>query len=161
MGSAEGDIGKFLGSRNGLFEFSVEAVPMSRVLPTISDIDDLLAFLPLFRQPGRAFIERWVGGPSAKGDLVFPYPAYPADVLEFFRLAGQPCWSDYGYNPRNARATVEDDAAMAKASLQDIRTMLTYCVRGERFGDGHWAAMLESGRVVAILERLQELRDAM
>jgi hypothetical protein len=35
--------------------------------------------------------------------------------------------------------------------------MLTYCVRGERFCDGHWAAMLESGRVVAILRRLRVL----
>lgn len=54
---------------------------------------------------------------------------------------------------------IEDDVAISQASLQDIRTNLTYCVRGERLCDGHWAAMLESGRVVAILERLAQLRD--
>jgi hypothetical protein len=37
--------------------------------------------------------------------------------------------------------------------------MLTYCVRGERFSDGHWAAMLESGRIVALLKRLRALRQ--
>ena len=36
--------------------------------------------------------------------------------------------------------------------------MLTYCVRGERFSDGHWEAMVESGVIRSILERLQELR---
>jgi hypothetical protein len=39
--------------------------------------------------------------------------------------------------------------------------MLTYCVRGERFGDGHWAAMLETGKIVAILQRLRMLREEM
>ena len=33
------------------------------------------------------------------------------------------------------------------------------CVRGERFSDGHWAVMLSSGKVVALLKRLRELRD--
>ena len=37
--------------------------------------------------------------------------------------------------------------------------MLTYCVRGERFGDGLWAHMLEMGKIVFLLKRLQVLRD--
>jgi hypothetical protein len=36
--------------------------------------------------------------------------------------------------------------------------MLTYCVRGERFSDGHWGAMIEAGYVRRLLERLAELR---
>jgi hypothetical protein len=39
--------------------------------------------------------------------------------------------------------------------------MLTYCVRGERFCDGHWENLLRSGRVVALLRRLAELREAL
>ena len=38
--------------------------------------------------------------------------------------------------------------------------MLTFCVRGERFCDGHWAAMIEGGQVRRLLERLKEIRDA-
>jgi hypothetical protein len=52
-----------------------------------------------------------------------------------------------------------DEALIRRASLAEVKTMLTYCVRGERFGDGHWAAMLESGKVVALLKRLRALRD--
>ena len=50
-------------------------------------------------------------------------------------------------------------AFIQRATLAEIKTMLTYCVRGERFGDGHWAAMLESGKIVALLNRLRVLRD--
>mgnify|MGYP006315657893 CR=1 FL=1 len=44
------------------------------------------------------------------------------------------------------------------ATLDQIKTMLTYCVRGERFGEGHWAAMIEGGHVRRLLERLRELQ---
>jgi hypothetical protein len=79
-------------------------------------------------------------------------------VIEFYTLAGQTHWSDFEYQPREASAMLGDDEFIAKASLDEIRTILTYCVRGERFGDGHWAHMLESGRVVAILRRLAAIR---
>jgi hypothetical protein len=38
------------------------------------------------------------------------------------------------------------------------KTMLTFCVWGERFCDGHWAAMNQGGHVRRLLERLAELR---
>jgi hypothetical protein len=44
------------------------------------------------------------------------------------------------------------------ATLDQIKTMLTYCVRGERVCDGHWCAMIEGGHVRRLLERLAELR---
>ena len=53
---------------------------------------------------------------------------------------------------------LQDDAFVRRATLAEIKTMLTYCVRGERFSDGHWAAVLKSGRIVAILKRLRVLR---
>jgi len=37
--------------------------------------------------------------------------------------------------------------------------MLTYCVRGERFGDGDWGAMIEDGHVRRLLERLAEIQS--
>ncbi|MHB8080217.1 MAG: DUF6508 domain-containing protein [Candidatus Krumholzibacteriia bacterium] len=52
-----------------------------------------------------------------------------------------------------------DDALIATADLDRIRTMLTYCVRGERFGSGHWEEMLVSGVVVKLLRRLEQLRE--
>ena len=114
----------------------------------------------LFERPGRAFVERWAGGERVgENSFTTPYPVYPDDVVVFFQLAGQPCWSDYGYEPREAQRLLADDAFIATASLEQVKTMLTYCVRSERFGDGNWGALLESGRVVVLLRRLQALRD--
>ena len=128
---------------------------------TCEKVDELLGFLPLFDVPGRQFVKRWAGGEKTEdGAITVPYPIYADDVLEFFLLAGQPCWSDYGYEPAKARKMLEDDKFIEKATLEEIKTMLTYCVRGERFCDGHWEAVLKSGRVTAILRRLAILRDS-
>lgn len=127
---------------------------------TVEKMDALLSFLPLFEAPGQTFVLRWAGGEETEsGDLTIPYPVYREEVLQFFRRAGQPCWSDYDYEPRAAGRMVEDPAFIARASLEEIKTMLTFCVRGERFTDGHWERMLASGKITAILRRLAELRD--
>jgi len=123
-------------------------------------MDELLRFLPLFENPNREYVKDWGGGETtAEGAITVPYPIYCDDVLEFYTLAGQTYWSDFDYNPREAYDMLSDDECISTASLDELRTMLTYCVRGERFADGHWAYMLESGRVVALLRRLAALRN--
>ena len=54
---------------------------------------------------------------------------------------------------------LEDEAHIQSATLAEVKTMLTYCVRWERFSDGQRAAMLASGKLVALLERLRVLRE--
>jgi hypothetical protein len=56
---------------------------------------------------------------------------------------------------------LSNDQFISTCSLNDIKTLLTYCVRGERFADGHWAHVLKSGRVTAILRRLAVLRETL
>ena len=127
---------------------------------TSKDIDELLRFLPLFELPGRKFVERSAGGErTAGGAIVMPYPVYTADVEQFFHLAAQPCWTDHEYVPAEAGKMLQDDELVAKATLAEIKMMLTYCVRGERFCDGHWEAVLGSGRIAALLQRLDALRQ--
>jgi hypothetical protein len=129
---------------------------------TLEKIDELLRFLPLFDVPERKYVKVWAGGEvTPDGAITLPFPEYCDDVLEFFILAGQTCWSDFKYDPREAYAMLSDDQFISTCSLDDIKTMLTYCVRGERFSDGHWASVLESGRVVAILRRLAVLRETL
>ena len=129
---------------------------------TLEKIDALLRFLPLFDVPERKYVKAWAGGEvTPDGAITFPFPEYCDDVLEFFSLAGQTCWSDFKYDPREAYGLLSDDQFISTCSLDDIKTMLTYCVRGERFSDGLWASVLESGRVVAILKRLAVLRETL
>jgi hypothetical protein len=129
---------------------------------TLERIDKLLAFLPQLEAPGRTYVQGWGGGErTPDGAITMPYPMYETDVVTFFLRAGQPWWSDFDYDPRTAQELLRDDAHIARCSLEEIKTLLTYCVRGERFVDGHWLHLLETGRVVAVLRRLAELRQAL
>ncbi len=114
-------------------------------------IDKLLSFLPAFEEPERTYLLGWKG----------TQPLYPDDVAAFYRWANDPVWMDYDYDPAKASKLLADDNYVLQATLPQLSTLLTFCVRGERFNDGHWAAMLENGRVQLILKRLQTLRQAM
>ena len=134
---------------------------MKKAPITQKQIDELLCFLPKFSEPGPELEPQWDGldqDPKA-GVFFLPYPTYPPEVEEFFERAGQPWWCDFKYNPAIAGEMVHSDEAIASASLAQIKTMLTFCVRGERFCDGLWGAMIREGRIGAILRRLQQLRD--
>lgn len=91
--------------------------------------------------------------------IVIPHPTCPAVVMEFFTLAAQEWWSDTSYASSDAADQIRNDSAIAEASLAQVKSMLTFCVRGERFCDGHWAEMVNSGRIGAILRRLKQLRN--
>jgi hypothetical protein len=116
----------------------------------VGEIQELLSFLPALDVPGRAFVEPRQG--SAAGG-----PAYHPDVLQFFRVAGRGWWDDPEYQPAKAAAMLAAAEAVERATLNDVRSMLTYCVRGERFCEGHWEALLRSGSIVRLLRRLQQL----
>jgi len=47
----------------------------------------------------------------------------------------------------------------AEASLHEIKSMLTFCIRGERFCDGHVASVIESGKMKSILMRLKVMME--
>ncbi|MCP4425622.1 MAG: hypothetical protein GY803_14095 [Chloroflexi bacterium] len=118
-------------------------------LSPIDRIDVLLRFLPGFKASGRQSFAGWKTY----------YPVYDDDVVEFFKLAGHPWWMDRGYQINEAGAMLRDDAVVQSASLDEIKTMLTFCVRGERFSDGHWEGLLKDGRIQALLRRLQIIRE--
>jgi len=128
-------------------------------LPPRRAIDELIAFLPRLTADGFAPVREWGGGEKqADGAYVMPWPVYEEVVKELFEAAGKDCWMDFGYVPEEAGHMLEDRALVRHASLGQVKTMLTYCVRGERFCDGHWGAMIEQGHVRRLLERLAELR---
>jgi hypothetical protein len=106
---------------------------------------------------GRFFpIESWGGGEKQKDvSISFPYPNYHPVVEEFFRLVSGQGW----LNPEQAYQMLKDENVIKTASLSQIKIMLTFCVRGERFSDGHWAQMIEEGYIRRLLERLNEIKS--
>jgi hypothetical protein len=126
---------------------------------TKEKIDELLHFLPLFEKPGRKFVKKWVGDDEEDEFSIIPYPIYFDDVHQFFRLAAQPCWWDKGYVKKKPGKMLKDSKNIENANIHEIKTMLTYFVRGERFCDEFWDGVLLSGKLIALLKRLKTLRD--
>lgn len=120
--------------------------------PTNEEFDALLAYR--FRLCGSGY-NPFVS--TERGGL--PFFQYDAALTEFFEIAAAECWTDYDYVPEEAKAMLEDRPFVRTASLDQVKAMLTYCVRGERFSTGHWGTMFENGAVCALLERIQHLRN--
>jgi len=121
---------------------------VAKPLPSVAQIDALLA-LGARMDPEQPYADR---------PPIGPWPDYAEPVAAFFREAGRPWWSDHGYRPEVEGARLRDPEALAAASLAELRSMLTYCVRSERFGDGAWGSLVQHGQVHAWLARLAELR---
>ena len=127
-------------------------------LPTLQDIETLTAYLPRLYAEGFSPIVKWEGGETLKnGSITLSYPKYDPLVEEFFGHVSSK-WLDYEYDPEQAYEMLKDENRVKAASLAEIKTMLTFCVRGERFSEGHWAAMIEKGYIRRLLERLNEIR---
>lgn len=118
----------------------------------------LVAFLPRLYAPGFQPVTRWLGGDRRPdGSYTVPYPAYEPLVEEFIGAIRAGNWIDKRYSPEDAARIFATPGAVEGATLPEIRTLLTFIVRGERFSDGHWEAMIEGGNVRRGLERLAQL----
>ena len=128
-------------------------------LPTIQEIEELTSFLPRLYAEGFSPVDSWSGGEKLKdGSVTLPYPNYNPLVEEFFRHVSS-SWLDYEYDLEQAWQMLRDEDLLKIASLSQIKTMLTFCVRGERFSDGHWGEMIAKGYIRRILERLNEIKS--
>lgn len=128
---------------------------------TAKRIDELIKYLPRLEKPGRKFIKRWVGGEQPDRSFQMLFPICFAGFEEFFKIASQPWWCDYSYFLGEAGKMLDDNRQVKKATLDQVKTMLTFCVRGERFCGGFWEGILKSGKVFALLKKLTALREAM
>lgn len=123
------------------------------MLPNQSDIDALLRFLPLLYPGGKA-IEAYT---FKEGQS---WPIYAKVVDDFYQEACKDCWLALDYRSTADRLVSEPDA-IEQASLGQLQSLVTYYVRGERFCDGHWGAMIAKGYVRRLFARLAQLREAM
>ena len=124
---------------------------------TLQDIETLTSFLPRLYAKGFSPVTKWEGGQNKDGTYTLPYPTYDPLVEEFFRTVSGGGWLDYDYNPEQAWKMMKDENFIKTATLSQIKSMLTFCVRGERFSDGHWGEMIEKGHIRRLLERLDEI----
>jgi hypothetical protein len=127
--------------------------------PTLQDIEALTAYLPRLYALGFSPVRKWNGGKQKDGTFTLPYPDYDPLVDEFFRAVSGGGWLDYDYNPEQAWKMLQNELLVETATLSQIKIMLTFCVRGERFSDGHWGEMIEKGHIHRLLERLNVIKS--
>jgi hypothetical protein len=127
--------------------------------PTLQEIETLTVYLPRLYAEGFSPVKQWNGGKQKDGSFTLPYPDYDPLVEEFYRAISAGGWLDYEYNPEQAYQMLRDETQVRSASLSQIKTMLTFCVRGEHFSDGHWAEMIEKGYIRRLLERLNAIAE--
>ena len=128
-------------------------------LPTLDDIDELVAFLPKLYADGFEAQKEMRIEDYPDGSVSFPHAIYDPLVHEFMQKASQDCWCDFEYSRATSGQPLNDPAHVAIASIDEIKSMLTWCIRGERFCDGHVGAMIEEGKIRMLLERLIVLRE--
>lgn len=126
----------------------------SEPLPQRTDMDELLSFLPRLYPNGVAIKTYTV----PEGTY---WPLYAEVVKDFYRAVAKECWNDFDYLRHGAGLMSENETYITQANLADIQSMLTWCLRGERFCDGHNGSVIEEGYVMNILRRLQVLRAEM
>lgn len=130
------------------------------VNPTAEDFDELLAYLPVLYAHGFKAVNHWNGGTkTSDGTSLMPWPVYEGVVVSFFEVAAQKCWTDYEYTSKEAGTMLCEKQRVARATLEEIKTMLTWCVRGERFCAGHWDAIINDGRIRSLLLRLLDIKS--
>lgn len=121
-------------------------------------MDELLAFLPIFDVEGFEPTESWAGGEVSPGVFTWRFPNYRDEVDSFMHAASRPFWVDRHYLDTDVETWFEEPNVIAEAGLGEIKSLLTYIVRGERFCDGHVGQLIEGGHVQRLLRRLAELR---
>ena len=127
---------------------------------TIAQIDELTACLPtVFGEGAEPFVaeQDW----EASDVIVLSGPKYSEAVRDLFFIASNEQWRDRDYMSKGAEVMLGNPETIANASIDDIQTMLTHCVRGERFSSGYRERVLKGGQIRQILERLVVLRDKM
>ena len=125
--------------------------------PTRNQLNKLLAFLPAFEIPGRGFGVFRESEPIAEGQFSSPWIEYDPDVIRFIQISGQPCFTDIDYISKQPGQWLEDPEFPARADYEQCMTLLTFCIRADRFSEGSLGDDLKSGRIQRILRRIREL----
>jgi len=125
---------------------------MIKPYPTQKNIKELTDFLPLLYDDK---IELSKPHPNADmSDMLFGgFYNYHPSVNTFFELASQEHWKDYNYVDNFSDHMIEP-GKIEKASINEIKTILTWCDRVERFAEGHWEYVIKTKIIKRILERL-------
>lgn len=127
-------------------------------MPTQAEIDELLSFLPRLYKEGFSPTTDDPCTRSAEGVVEITGPKYNELVLDFVNSASKDCWSDANYLVSKPQDIIGSKTAIESASVAELKSVITFFVRGERFCDGHWGVLIADGTIRRVLSRLSLIR---
>jgi hypothetical protein len=120
---------------------------------TLEGIKKIIEFLPIFKDKGFKASKLYLK------EGVFPSNIYSEEVTRFLNVLYMEGfiypfdWSNWDYG----RKLTSNSELIKKAKLLTLRKLLTAHTRYDRFCEGHLASIFESGLIVRILKRLEQL----
>jgi hypothetical protein len=127
--------------------------------PTEADLAAVAGFLAEIEQIETKPAE-WNGGKQSDGSIQMPFVTYEPAAARLLRALYSHKVVILGFDWTSWREEARrflDPAAVRAASLVEVRRLLTLHARQDRFVEGHFADMISSGHVSALLRRLGEL----
>lgn len=124
-------------------------------MPAPDQVAALLAFLPVFEDPGFC-----PGGAVPLDEDGYPAEPFVKTVSRFLDACyknGFIVRFDWESWDAEARETMALADRVAAADLPRLRRLLTWHVRQNRFERDHLASMIAGGHMLAILRRVKEL----
>lgn len=126
---------------------------MTSSCPTIQDIESLLTF--------KTYLDVDYDNLSGciQEDLMYvDYTGWISELMD--ELIRKP-WVDVEYSAERSKQLLEDESLLASASLSDIKMVLTFLVRRDRFSAGSFGMAIESGDMRKIFNRLEVISNDM
>jgi hypothetical protein len=126
--------------------------------PTPNAIRALAAWAAAFERPGFSMGSWVISEPDENGVTQMPWFRYGPDAEAFQATLGRHGWIEVFAWPawletQRGRALAEDRDALATATPEELRKLLTAIVRSDRFTEGSFAGAFESGLLLAIARR--------
>jgi len=127
---------------------------MKDSIPSKTDIKELTNFLPLLYDKNIKLCKT-----DPNGDKLFGgFYVYHPSVNTFFELASQQHWQDYQYVDNFSDQMIKP-GKIENSSMNEIKTIITWCVRVERFAEGHWVGVIEKDIIKRLLKRLNNILE--
>ena len=131
--------------------------------PSQKDLDVVLSFIPMLEKNRGESFYRWEGGGvDDEGVINVARPIRDWKIEEFiwclinYGFVQDFDWMEWG---KEAKRYEEAPELIAEADLETCIKLLTCYQRADRFVDGYFAHIIESGQLVKTLRRLGNLRE--
>ena len=124
--------------------------------PNVHNIDNLLEYLPYFKNPENNFFEPVNKPPQllfySYSDIVMAFykSLYEENMIKMFD------WSKWS---SEAKKYFYDPIKLKKADLPTIQKLFTTIIRADRFHEGLLGDMIDDGVILNLLVRLEQIRE--